>query len=385
MTEHSDNDVQADTPQADTPRADIPRAKRARNGGPSNASFQPTFGVYTDSSHRSLANPYDIIEPPTPTSVRRENEVFKGITYPTVGEIYKVQDKRFSAGYAALILPLGDFDVIGISRSIRNTKIGRVPPCYRYDKQDRSFLGWRRDYEDDGSKVTDRKFACMCFHKGNAEIPLEGEFTAANEKFSWISAKTLRPLNLEAPASKFIGGWKRAKRFSQRLKLIREKHANGNRPVDTTIDVPAAEENETDGQIPRDTSNVTSTDELPSQLAVDDMPHDSLQAPESPSGRSEQNLPEEQSETRLPPQPQRDPWNLPTLEEINQQHPDPTSGELGYGSDGMLQFPQDDFPNEEDHKDTLGWFSKPLPHLSRNFSSVHLQLLMHKRILHLKP
>ncbi|XXH01456.1 hypothetical protein Hte_007816 [Hypoxylon texense] len=374
IAEYTDNDVQANAPQT----------KKIRRTEPSNTSVRTASGAYTeDPSNRSRPDPYDIVEPPTRPPVRRDKEVFKGITDPAVGEIYKVQDKRFPAGYAVLVLPLGNFDVIGISRSIRDTSlIKKVPPCYRYDEQDMSF-GWRRDYEDDGPKVMNRKFACMCFHRGKEEIPLEGEFTAANEDFCWISAKVIRRLNLQTKVSRVTRGWKGANRFSERLKLIRERQASGSEPVDATVDTSTGEEVETDAQIPREEPSVTHTGEPPDQPAVDDAPEDNPQAPDSPSGRFEQNPLEEQTEnpfdnsserreSRLPLQPQRDPWSLRTLEEINQQNPDPLPGELGYGSDGTLRIPEHEPPEEEDRKPELEWLPKPLRDLTNVEDAVNV-------------
>ncbi|KAI1770238.1 hypothetical protein F4818DRAFT_433885 [Hypoxylon cercidicola] len=354
----TDNDVQTDTPQT----------KKVRRGRPPKAFAKPTSRVSTgEPSHKGQPSPHETV-PPHPTSVHRKKDVSKGITDPKVGEIYKIQDGSYVAGYAALVLPRGDFDEIGISRSIHDTDLRKIPPCYWYNEQDMSIIGWQKDYDDGGPKVNERKFPCMVF-KDDTEIPLEGKFTAADQSFKWISAEAFRSFDLPANASRFIKGWKTANKFSERLRLIREKRANQNRRAGDTIRRPAVEGNGTDGQIPRDAPNGTSTDDLPSQPAVDNAPHENGPAPESsrsrPRGEREQtehlvDEPDEVVGPQLPPQPQRDFWSLRSLEEINQQHPDPAPGETGYSSDGIFPLPQDELAEQDEHQRAFGWLPTPL-------------------------
>ncbi|KAI0832171.1 hypothetical protein F5Y06DRAFT_301548 [Hypoxylon sp. FL0890] len=148
---------------------------------------------------------------------------FKGITNPTVGRIYKVH-KPQTIGYAAVVLPTGDFREIGISKSLRDSSLGRsIPACYKYDKQSMAILGWKEDYEDGGPKVTSRKVPMMYFDEPTVRISQDGDFTADNAIFEWVSVESLRPLSLDVKLSLNPTGYDNAKRFDDRLTLLRQK------------------------------------------------------------------------------------------------------------------------------------------------------------------
>ncbi|KAI1801217.1 hypothetical protein F4811DRAFT_556027 [Daldinia bambusicola] len=161
---------------------------------------------------------------------RKNRTIFKGITDPIVGEIYKIQQGPFKWESAAVLLPIGNFNEIGISKSLLETPLKKyIPPCYIYNTASKEILGWEEDYDDGGPKVTDRKFPFMSF-KGVKwdQVELDGEFSPVGATYAWVSAKSIRPFDFNAPLSSSMAGCLSAKRFKARLNLIKE---NRNRQV----------------------------------------------------------------------------------------------------------------------------------------------------------
>lgn len=232
-----------------------------------------------------------------------------------------------------MVLPLGDSIEIGISRSIHDTDLKKVPPCYRYDARNRKFLGWHKDFEDDGPNIFDRKFPCM-FFRGNSKIPLVGEYYPVEERFRWMSARVLRPFDPPAVTSQENSGWTRACMFSKRLKLIRKNRARENRHAGATAQMPVAERDEEDGQIGKNAPNIPSTDKSPRASSVNNMLRPSSQALDPSSSQSPCRGQAEHTgktpDERLESRPQ-------TLEEINQQRPVPAPKEHDYFSNGQSQ------------------------------------------------
>ncbi|KAI1464921.1 uncharacterized protein F4812DRAFT_440968 [Daldinia caldariorum] len=155
---------------------------------------------------------------------RKNRTIFRGITDPIVGEIYKIHQGPLRGEYAAVLLPVGSFNVIGISKSIHETPLTRyIPPCYIYNTSNKEILGWETDYDDGGPKVTDRKFPVMSF-KGIRwdRVELEGEFSPVGATYAWVPAKSLRTFDFNAPMSSMMPGYLSAKRFKARLNLITE-------------------------------------------------------------------------------------------------------------------------------------------------------------------
>lgn len=214
------------------------------------------------------------------------------VASPVAGEIYRVMLDSLNLGFAAVILPPGDFNAIGISKSLCETTLkDSIPKCYRYDEKNMEILGWEKDYDDDGPKVIDREFPCMLFNT-HTLIPLEGEYLAVIEEFRWISAKSMSPFDFNAGESRSTVGYAKAKRFSDRLRLIREKLASenqqdncGNRVTETYSTV----ENEMENQTIRVPPTATPIDELPRQPSVNKDSHKEITEPLSHSTQPQQS------------------------------------------------------------------------------------------------
>ncbi|KAI1476081.1 hypothetical protein F4774DRAFT_394595 [Daldinia eschscholtzii] len=156
--------------------------------------------------------------------------IFRGITDPTVGEIYKIQLGPLKGEYVGVLLPVGDFDAIGISKSLHETSLKKViPSCYVYNTSSKEILGWEKDYDDGGPKVTDRKFPFMSFKgiKWN-QVEVDGEFSPVGATYSWVPAKSIRTFDFTAPMSSMTPGYLSAKRFKARLNQIRENRMKAN-------------------------------------------------------------------------------------------------------------------------------------------------------------
>ncbi|KAI2603737.1 hypothetical protein GGR54DRAFT_455885 [Hypoxylon sp. NC1633] len=214
---------------------------------------------------------------PSPVPVPQEKEqrgAFKGVVSPDIGGIYKIQPTH-GPGYAAVVLPTGDFDVPGISMSLRATRLWNyIPSCYEYNMW-KEIIGWKKGYEDDGPRVTDRKFPVMRFDRLSS-IPLEGRFTAAKTDFRWVAAKNIRPLDVEANIARTTGGYKMAKRFMDRMNLFREAREKWNQDV-TQPDSSTVKEKKTDGQIPAAASVNADTRDIRCQPPAGDPFSESVQ------------------------------------------------------------------------------------------------------------
>ncbi|KAI8964157.1 hypothetical protein F5Y11DRAFT_345702 [Daldinia sp. FL1419] len=136
---------------------------------------------------------------------------FKGVVNPTAGGIYKVVQSPRKGEYAAVLLPLGDFSAIGISKSIYDTTLRRfIPVCYIHNKESKEILGWKKDYDDGGVKVTNRKFPVMSLESiARDRIPLDGEFSPDGAKYSWVPARSIRTFDLDATISRMTPGGRR--------------------------------------------------------------------------------------------------------------------------------------------------------------------------------
>ncbi|KAI0165227.1 hypothetical protein GGR52DRAFT_558037 [Hypoxylon sp. FL1284] len=313
-------------------QADAPRPKRTRHKRLSGDYIDPTsYDLTTDSEPAGgeAAGPSASTTSPRRKVKKRKRGnggPFEGIIDPVVSEIYKIPGGRFINGYAVVVLPLGDYDEIGISRSFRDTDlVKKIPQCYHYDK-DLSIGGWRDGYDNGGSKVTMRKFPCLHF-KLKLEVPLGGDFTPPKERFVWIAAKDLRPLDLQANGSGQTKGVEIAKTFKERLRLIKEKRAAENgRAADETART-SAQADATGGQAYSAVSTESSTSQVQRQFTAHNVPRGSPRETERPSTRTSQNRtgsPNEPTSPQMPHRARHGPRALRTLAEINRQHPDPT-------------------------------------------------------------
>lgn len=162
-----------------------------------------------------------------PTQARQEKpEAFGGIMEPTVGEIYCVWYKPGRAYYAALMLPTGSFEPVGIAGDIAKTGlITYVPACYR--KLEKKILGWTHDYEAGGCRVHRRKFPMM-YLEDHLNVPLDGEFLIPKKNiFSWVRAKDMRPFDLDSSECQSVRGFRAAQAYCKRMEAINKDRARG--------------------------------------------------------------------------------------------------------------------------------------------------------------
>ena len=97
---------------------------------------------------------------------RRLRTQFEGISSPETGGVYigrrSYRYSKTPEWNVLVILPCSDFRPFGISGTMADTNLmDSKPPCYRLKGQ--SITGWRKNYEDNGPKVTDRRFPVLWF------------------------------------------------------------------------------------------------------------------------------------------------------------------------------------------------------------------------------
>ena len=127
--------------------------------------------------------------------------------------------------YAALLLPTGRLEPVGISGSIEDTGLlSSIPTCYR--TKGKEICGWKPNFMAGGSKITKRSFAIM-YLLDDLNIPREGSFEVPQRAlFDWVAAKDLRSFDSKDIAGR-VYGYQAAKAFSSRLKFMREKEILG--------------------------------------------------------------------------------------------------------------------------------------------------------------
>ncbi|KAI0810081.1 hypothetical protein GGR55DRAFT_151810 [Xylaria sp. FL0064] len=181
---------------------------------------------HDNSTSKAWTNDREIADLDHPSDTRQELGMAEAgcVATPIAGQVYCAYWKPSKSWYAAVVLPIGGFESIGIHGSLFQTSLaGYIPACYRSNKRERSILGWKSEYEDGGPKVNSRKFPMLYFNE-DIEIPPEGHFSISNEHLlCWTPAKDLRPLNLHDEASRVVTGFKAAVNFSVRLEAIRKQ------------------------------------------------------------------------------------------------------------------------------------------------------------------
>jgi hypothetical protein len=102
-------------------------------------------------------------EEPGKRKLGRAPKSLHSITVPILGEIYlgcwcPCFSGIPSARYAVVVLPIGEFNVVAISRSISKATLlkGRVPICCQVDRSPRSILGCSEVFEDGGPDAARR-------------------------------------------------------------------------------------------------------------------------------------------------------------------------------------------------------------------------------------
>ncbi|KAF4978539.1 hypothetical protein FDECE_18198 [Fusarium decemcellulare] len=101
---------------------------------------------------------------------------------PEHGQIYRVYWKSSKQWLAALLLPMHNLQDVGIPNSIEGLGLLEdLPKCYAYDPRRKNF-SWEEGYEDDGPRVSMRKFPVMFF---------DGSPFPSKSTVAWVSAGDL--------------------------------------------------------------------------------------------------------------------------------------------------------------------------------------------------
>ncbi|RYO74332.1 hypothetical protein DL764_010857 [Monosporascus ibericus] len=163
---------------------------------------------------------------PSATVSQRQHTSSDSIIDPTVGNVYRAYWKPSETWYAAVVLPTGDFDSIGMLGSLTDTGLLKyIPVCYCFDKSTRKITGWQKGYETGGLHATKRKFPVMYFDD-TLTIPLRGDFKfPQRDLFDWVPAKFLRSFDFNDPESSLIPGYKSACDFRARMEARKEQQA----------------------------------------------------------------------------------------------------------------------------------------------------------------
>ncbi|EJT68904.1 hypothetical protein GGTG_13497 [Gaeumannomyces tritici R3-111a-1] len=146
---------------------------------------------------------------------------------PISGEFYQVywhgaktrSGTRSGTPYVALCLPTGNFDTVGISGSIYDTPLVRsIPKCYRTHTRTNKILGWDNDYQDGGTKASQRKFPFL-FFTGDVQVPPEGELSIPKKGkvLSWVAANDIQPLDLNDSTTSGFPGHATVVAFASKL------------------------------------------------------------------------------------------------------------------------------------------------------------------------
>ncbi|KAM0439217.1 hypothetical protein ACHAQK_006323 [Fusarium lateritium] len=108
---------------------------------------------------------------------------FEGIASPEAGRIYLTFWAKTKEWLAVLLLPMGDFNNVGIPGSITSCGLSEsLPSCYRFNKRTKKYT-WAREYQDDMPLVSERIFPVMYF---------DGREFPHKSAIMWIEGKDLR-------------------------------------------------------------------------------------------------------------------------------------------------------------------------------------------------
>ncbi|KAL8376633.1 hypothetical protein RB595_007645 [Gaeumannomyces hyphopodioides] len=126
---------------------------------------------------------------------------------------------RSGTPFVALCLPTDSFDAVGILGSIHDTGlVHSIPKCYRTHTRTNRILGWNEDYQDGGTKASQRKFPFL-FFTGDVQLPSEGKLSIPKKGkvLSWVAANDIQPLDLNDSTTSYLPGHATALAFASRL------------------------------------------------------------------------------------------------------------------------------------------------------------------------
>ncbi|WAO96055.1 Hypothetical protein NCS54_01371600 [Fusarium falciforme] len=114
---------------------------------------------------------------------RRQHGTPQAAVDPEYGQVYRVYWNLSKQWLAALLLPMQNLHDVGIPYSIEGLGLLEdLPQCYAYDCQSKTF-SWKEGYEDNGPRVSMRKFPVMFF---------DGSPFPSKSSVAWVSASDLQ-------------------------------------------------------------------------------------------------------------------------------------------------------------------------------------------------
>ncbi|KAK8863156.1 hypothetical protein PGQ11_009391 [Apiospora arundinis] len=158
----------------------------------------------------------------------------KVITHPLEGKPYRAYWRSGSRGqgwYALIVLPLGNFDAIGLHGSFLETELAKsIPSCY--ERHDSTVFQWAEGYRDGERLVTKRKFPVMWIHEGQT-FPLHKDLMMPTPAwYNWLPAPDLRPFSADCASdgNNLIRGYNSAVEYAEqvgRIKAASQRHTVG--------------------------------------------------------------------------------------------------------------------------------------------------------------
>lgn len=133
------------------------------------------------------------------TEVAQVNHSGTFVENPEPGQLYIVlwrsKKERTKRPFAGLMLPMGDFNDIGIRGNFEQSGLSdTIPPCYNPRREGEGNPGWSKSYEDGGKRLANRKFPFLCF---------DHETDLQRCSKVWIAAKNIQPYDADGYNQKY--------------------------------------------------------------------------------------------------------------------------------------------------------------------------------------
>lgn len=148
---------------------------------------------------------------------------------PIPGEIYQAywtSDRRW---YPVTVLPWGNLREVGLFGSLNETDLfkERLPTCFSVEDSPAGLriIGWKKDFELNCPRASERKFPCMFFEGISAVLTRSEESPGPVQNLAWVMAKHLRPINYRHPEGHILkeAGLDEAKAFRERVIMLKNK------------------------------------------------------------------------------------------------------------------------------------------------------------------
>ncbi|KAI0805553.1 hypothetical protein GGR55DRAFT_264557 [Xylaria sp. FL0064] len=209
-----DRGLVTEDPPSDFPR----RKKRARPA--TDESREPPQRRLRSDSNRPEEQSVGIVS-------RRQSKGVDAITNPTPGNVYLGYRPQSRSWLAVLLLPLGNFEEIGLKGTIADAGLlHNVPPCYRYSRKTKAFRGWQDGFEDGEPFAMNRQFPVIYF---------DDQFPKRCST-AWVSAKDLKLFDPENPSVYLIPNHGPAPDFLKRRAVGRSSKVEQNEAMAPAIE-----------------------------------------------------------------------------------------------------------------------------------------------------